>query len=120
MPNSNLSEKEIAEEAKTLGRKIVLLLQASDLPEDVQMAIIELIPEMSLDQIDELVDLLSQNVARQGQASLREAEASLRQRQGDEELKNKLSAIKQKYDAKKSQLADSVTRDLDNLEKEIE
>ncbi|PIY96279.1 MAG: hypothetical protein COY66_04550 [Candidatus Kerfeldbacteria bacterium CG_4_10_14_0_8_um_filter_42_10] len=106
MPKNNVSETEIKEEAKALGRKIVLLLQASDLPEDVQLAIIELLPEMTLDQIDELVNLLSQNVARQGQ--------------GEEELKNKLAAIKQKYDAKKSQLADSVMKDLDSLEKEIE
>lgn len=105
MPNDNQSQKEIEEEAKALGRKIVLLLKSSDLPENVQLGIIELIPEMSMEQIDELVSLLSQNVARQGQA--------------DEELKSKLTAIKDKYETKKSQLADTVSKDLDDLEKEI-
>lgn len=101
-----LSKKNPEEEAKALGKKIVLLLKASDLPEDVQLAIIQLIPEMSLEQIDELVKLLSLNVMRGGE--------------GDQKLKEKLTAIKEKYDTKKDKLADSVMKDLDNLEKEIE
>lgn len=103
----NIPQKENPkEEAKALGKKIVLLLKASDLPEDVQLTIIQLIPEMSLAQIDELVGLLSQNVLRGGK--------------DDQELQEKLKAIKEKYEAKKSDLTDSVMKDLDDLEKEIE
>lgn len=101
---NNIPNENPEAEAKALGRKIVLLLKASDLPEDVQSAIIELIPEMTLEQIDELIRLLSLNVLRG---------------EGDEELKNKLKEIKEKYEGKKNKLADAVLKDLDQLEKEI-
>jgi hypothetical protein len=96
----------IEEEARALGKKIVLLLQSSDLPEEVQISIIQLLPEMTLEQIDELVNLLTENVARGGDM--------------DRELEKKLGAVKEKYETKRNDLADSIMSELDDIEKEIE
>ncbi|MFA6272709.1 MAG: hypothetical protein WC693_06510 [Patescibacteria group bacterium] len=96
----------IEEEARALGKKLVLLLRSSDLPEDVQISIIELLPEMTLEQIDELIDVLTDNVARGGEMN--------------KVLEEKLGMVKQKYDTKRDNLANSIMDELDNLEKEID
>ena len=99
-------EESIEEEARALGKKLVLLLRSSDLPEDVQISIIELLPEMTLEQIDELIDVLTDNVARGGEMN--------------KVLEEKLGMVKQKYDTKRDNLANSIMDELDNLEKEID
>ncbi|MFA6391617.1 MAG: hypothetical protein WCW66_02570 [Patescibacteria group bacterium] len=107
--NNNTNQQtgeNLEEEARALGKKIVLLLQSSDLPEDVQISIIQLIPDMTLEQIDELVSLLTENVARGGDI--------------DKELAMKLSEVKEKYDSKRDDLSGSIMKDLDNIEKEID
>lgn len=99
-------EGNIEEEARALGKKLVLLLRSSDLPEEVQISIIQLLPEMTLEQIDELVNALTENVARGGAMN--------------KNLEEKLGTVKQKYDSKREDLADSIMKDLDDLEKEID
>jgi hypothetical protein len=99
-------EVNIEEEAKTLGKKLVMLLKASDLPEDVQISIINMLPELTLEQIDELVDVLTDNVARGGDMN--------------KVLEEKLGMVKEKYDTKREELAGSIMSDLDDLEKEID
>ncbi|MFA6272440.1 MAG: hypothetical protein WC693_05070 [Patescibacteria group bacterium] len=107
MNNTNQQkEGSIEEEARALGKKLVLLLRSSDLPEEVQISIIQLLPEMTLEQIDELVDVLTDNVARGGEMN--------------KVLEEKLGMVKQKYDTKKDDLANSIMSDLDDLEKEID
>jgi hypothetical protein len=99
-------EGNIEEEARALGKKLVLLLRSSDLPEEVQISVIQLLPEMTLEQIDELVNALTENVARGGAMN--------------KDLEDKLGVVKEKYDTKREKLADSVMKDLDDLEKEID
>ena len=94
------------EEARALGKRLVLLLHSSDLPEEVQIAVVQLLPEMTLEQIGELVDLLAENVARGGEMN--------------KVLEQKLGEVKQKYDTKREDLEDSIMKDLDDLEKEID
>ncbi|MBU0613186.1 hypothetical protein KKB10_04165 [Patescibacteria group bacterium] len=104
--NPQQQEGNVEEEARALGKKLVLLLRSSDLPEEVQISIIHLLPEMTLEQIDELVNVLTENVARGGEM--------------DEGLKQRLGKVKEKYDSKREDLADSIMKDLDDLEKEID
>lgn len=99
-------EVSIEDQARALGKKIVLLLKSSDLPEDVQIAVINTLPEMTLEQIDELVEVLSDNVARGGEMN--------------RELEDKLGAVKEKYDAKRNELSESVMSELDEIEKQID
>ena len=104
--NQQEQKGNVEEEARAIGKKIVLLLQASDLPEEARVLVIQLLPEMSLEQIDELVNLLTENVARGGETS--------------KALEEKLGVIKDKFDTKRDDLTDSIMKDLDDLEKEID
>jgi len=104
---TNNEQKKLSpeEEAKALGKKIVMLLQSANLPEDVQISIIQTIPDMSIEQIDELINMLNEYILRGADA--------------DENLKNKFMAIKDSYEKKQANTNKSVMDELEDLEKQI-
>lgn len=55
---SALSEEDVREALELRGAKLGVLLHASNFPDDVKSDIIAILPELSLDQIDELQDTL--------------------------------------------------------------
>ena len=82
-----------------------MLLQSANLPEDVQISIIQMIPEMSVEQIDKLINMLNEYILNGAGA--------------EENLKNKFMAIKDSYDKKQANTNKSVMDELENLEKQI-
>ncbi|MBI4257048.1 hypothetical protein HY626_03270 [Candidatus Uhrbacteria bacterium] len=57
------SQEEFEKEAKAVGERLALLLVAANLPEDVKAGFASMIPEMSPEQIDRLINVLEANVS---------------------------------------------------------
>lgn len=104
-PASRDEEQQLQKEAQALGRKIALLLEASDLPDETKAAIVELLPEMTQEQMDQLISLLTEQAVH--------PDANL------QVLVKKLASIRANYDERKKSLDDVVLKELDELEKEI-
>jgi hypothetical protein len=51
------------QDLKNFGKRLALLLAAADMPADVKEAMAAMIPEMSLEQMDRLSQLLEKQVA---------------------------------------------------------
>ncbi len=58
MPDSSSPEQEL----QNVGQRLALLLVASDLPDDVKEAVVALVPEMTLAQMDQLAGILARAV----------------------------------------------------------
>ncbi|NQV11989.1 hypothetical protein HQ524_01370 [Candidatus Uhrbacteria bacterium] len=54
--------KKIEEEAKMIGKRLALLMAASSLDDEVKNAYMTLLPEMEMEQIDQLMKMLERNV----------------------------------------------------------
>lgn len=63
MTNQNDTPEKIEKQAKMLGERLAWLMAASSLPDDVKEAYMTLLPEMSMEQIDQLMQMLEKNVA---------------------------------------------------------
>ena len=59
MPNDQPTDQDFL----NVGKRLALLLAASDMPEDVKESWVVLIPEMSLDQMDRFAKALEENIA---------------------------------------------------------
>ena len=92
-------------EVKALGKKIVMLLHSADLPEDVQVAIMQMVPEMTIEQINELIAMLSDYVMHGANA--------------DVAIKERLMQIKDNYDKKQAATNTKTMDALEELEKEL-
>lgn len=63
MTKQSQAQIENQESIRASGKKLALLLGSSDLPGDIQHSIISLLPQMSLDQIDRLTQVLEIKLA---------------------------------------------------------
>ncbi|MFH0804674.1 MAG: hypothetical protein V1916_00575 [Patescibacteria group bacterium] len=105
-PTKKQELDQLRNQVAALGRKTVLLLKSTDLPEPVQLAIVNILPELNPAQIDELISMLTEYVAY----------GSV----GNEELKQKITTLTQGFQKRQTTLEQSALKDLAALEKEIE
>ena len=105
-PTKKQELDQLRNQVAALGRKTVLLLKSTDLPEPVQLAIITILPELNPAQIDELISMLTEYVAY----------GSV----GNEELKQKITTLTQGFQKRQTTLEQSALKDLAALAKEIE
>ena len=94
------------DELKALGERLALLLAAAPFPEDVKEAWATLIPEMSLQQIDRLVNIIEREVA----GELAEELSGIRAQ---------IQGISEKYESEDAKAALQATQELKKIEKEI-
>jgi len=100
-------KKKLQDEMGDLGHRLALLLATSDLPDDAKEAWAVLIPEMNLQQIDQLTKILEGYVHS----------AAMKDLDG---FKEDLAKIKQGHEEKVSEVNRNALSELDALEKELQ
>lgn len=55
-------EQDLKKELQAIGRKLALLLQTANIPEEAKQAWADLVPTMTLEQIDRLIKILEQHI----------------------------------------------------------
>ena len=100
--NDSLSKDQAKELAQTHGKKLGFLLAAAEIPDEIKQSWLALLPEMSLQQIDELVEILETNYLHSATKEV------------DEELKKKLKTIQEQYE---QEIDQTNKQALDALEK---
>ncbi|MBT6253739.1 hypothetical protein HOI83_00685 [Candidatus Uhrbacteria bacterium] len=63
MSDHQSEQEKIEQDAKALGKRLALLMAASTLEDEVKNAYMTLLPEMDMEQIDQLMQMLEKNVA---------------------------------------------------------
>lgn len=101
-----LSVEDLKKQGHAIGEKIALLLKEVELPAEIKAGIVEIIPFMTLQQINELVMLLEDRV---GEGLGLNAK-----------LIEKYSELKKEYDFRKENLAEKAMDDLDSIEQMLE
>jgi hypothetical protein len=107
-PDKPLTEQDMKNAMEAIGRRLALLLDAAPLPEEKKAQIIETLPFMNLEQIDQLSSIL---------------EEAVKGSTGDvakNELAAKLQAIAQEYGTKRAQIEKDASEELDAIEAELE
>jgi len=87
----SIQQADLQEELTAYGKRLALLLAASPLPEEIQLAWAELIPEMDLEQMDELSRQLEQ-LTLGGADSLQTLEDTFTQVQSTHEAQREVAA----------------------------
>lgn len=88
----NLDQKELEELAKEKGQRLAFLLSNTNIDAEQKEAWLALLPEMSLAQLERLVDILEAKYIDQQTKNI------------DEDFKKDLTAIKDEYDKKEADL----------------
>lgn len=101
------SEAQVKEIAAAQGRKLGLLLSSLNVSKQTLEAFLDILPEFSLEQLQELTDILETKYLAAKTAVL------------DEKLKEELIKIKQKSDQAKLDNEEQTLKALADLEKEI-
>ncbi|MDD5749311.1 MAG: hypothetical protein PHO91_00790 [Patescibacteria group bacterium] len=95
----NSEQKKLEELAKDKGQKLAFFLSQSKMPQEQKEAWLALLPEMSLEQVEELLDILEAQHLSQETG------------QTDSDFKKNLTAIESEYQEKQADL------DNDTIEK---
>lgn len=91
--------------------RLIFLLDASAMPQQVKTAWITLLPEMNLDQIDRLNALLEKEIEVAAEYAKQQPE--------NDELVVKLKAAKERYDSKISTADQAAMTTLQDIEKQL-
>lgn len=91
--------------------QVLLLLEASAMPEEVKTAWVTLLPQMSLAQVDRLVGLLEEELTLTLEYAKKHPE--------DEELLLKLQTVKDRYAAKAAETNSRALAQLSNMEAQL-
>ncbi len=94
-------KKELNDVAESYGRKLAVLLAAAPLDDETKDNFAALIPEMSLEQLDKLTEVLEDKIAAAG-------------------LEKKLTKVKDTRDQAQVNLAEQTSAKLDDIENQIE
>ena len=97
---------------KAKADRVIFLLDASAMPEEVKTAWLTLLPEMSLAQVDRLIGLLDEEL----EVTLKEAQAHPE----DEEFILKLQAAKTRYDEKVAVADKQLLAQLSSIEAQVQ
>lgn len=101
--NQKINKDDLKKEAKARGERLVFLLKSLKIPEEQKQAWMTLLPEMSFEEINQLIEALEEQYVQQQTKNL------------DEEYKADLEAIKQKTDEKKKQIDQDTINQIDKL-----
>lgn len=104
-----MNEEDIKNLLRAKGQKLGLLLAGSNLPDDVKEAIVTIVPELSLQQIDDLLNAL------EGQYLLQKSGGATAQ----EEFQKKLAVLLLASEEKQEANAQDTLAKLDALGKQI-
>ncbi len=104
-----MTEDDIKKILRAKGQKLGLFLASSNLPDDVKEAIVTLLPELSLQQIDDLLNALETQYLLQKTGA----------QQAQEEFQKKLALILIAAEQKQEATARGAFAQLDALEKTI-
>ena len=107
MANQQQSETQLKELAAAQGRKLGLFLSSLNVSKEILEAFLDILPEMSLEQLEELTNILEARYLADKTAAL------------DEKLKEELLKIKQKSDKAKSDNEEQTLKALDEIGKEL-
>ncbi|MDP2812074.1 MAG: hypothetical protein Q8O32_00050 [bacterium] len=88
----NLNQQELEGLAKAKGQRLAFLLSAANIDDEQKEAWLTLLPEMSLEQLEKLVDVLEAQYMNQQSKNI------------DEDFKKDLTNIKNEYDQKEADL----------------
>ena len=88
----NLNQQELEELAKAKGQRLAFLLSAANIDDEQKEAWLTLLPEMSLEQLEKLVDVLEAQYLNQQTKDI------------DKEFAKDLTNIKNEYDQKEADL----------------
>ena len=88
----NLNQQELEELAKAKGQRLAFLLSAANIDDEQKEAWLTLLPEMSLEQLEKLLDVLEAQYLNQQTKDI------------DKEFAKDLTNIKNEYDQKEADL----------------
>lgn len=89
------------EQAAVLGTKLGALISALEVSDDVRSALVEILPELNMEQLEQLAQFLATSAVQAGTASL------------DAELKREVERMKADYDTADAKLAAAATAELE-------
>lgn len=106
--NIELNEEELKEYFRVQGEKLGLLLASSNLPQQVKEDIIAIVPNLNLEQLNELVNIFENKFADEATKSV------------DEQFDRDIKRIIKESDKKAEVLNREYKKKLDDFEEEIE
>lgn len=108
MPDKNQLTNQDQNQAQFLGRKLGFLIGASTLPDDVKQAWLTILPELSLEQIGRLIDILEAKYLDEQTQDV------------NQKLEQELKQIQSKYQEKRDQLDADALEKIKDLEKQVD
>ncbi|MBT4516519.1 MAG: hypothetical protein HOC78_01345 [Candidatus Komeilibacteria bacterium] len=106
--NNDVSQENLEKLAKERGERLAFLLASLNIDEKQKQAWITLLPEMSLDQLDKLLNVLEAKYLDQNSQG------------ADQEFKKDLTKIQAVYDKKTEDLKQSTLNKIKNLSDKLE
>lgn len=107
MQKENIDEKSIKGSASAYGKKIAILISALDISDEEKEAWFSVLPKMSLEQIDRLVDLLETKYAHQKTEGV------------DKKLEEDLKQIQENYNKEMGDINKEAIQKIKELSKKI-
>lgn len=103
----DLSKKDLEEAAQAQGAKLGYLISTLNVSDKIKDSFLAVLPQMSLDQIGKLIELLEQNYVQQKTMDL------------DQKLEEELKKIKGEHNQEIKEVNDNVASQLDDLINQI-